>query len=222
MARQTGIALTVAWLALRLLSMVLPSGPLAAALVTTPEAVVERLHAGLQAIDRRFAADDRDGRRAATAELLAQTHDLEQMARLALGRPWRELDEAQRQRYLAAFVELSVSGYADNFVDIQGDRFETLESQPVSRGRVVVRTRLIPASGDPVAIDYTLEPDGDGWRIMHVRVDGVSDLALKRSQYSALLARDGFDALIEHIYAQAGVAESAPPPALAGPGGPPA
>jgi len=37
------------------------------------------------------------------------------------------------------------------------------------------------------------------WRIANILFDGVSDLAIKRGEYRAILQRDGFQALIDMI-----------------------
>lgn len=39
----------------------------------------------------------------------------------------------------------------------------------------------------------------DSWQIINIIADGVSDLALKRSDYTSVLSREGFDALIAKI-----------------------
>jgi phospholipid transport system substrate-binding protein len=39
----------------------------------------------------------------------------------------------------------------------------------------------------------------EGWQIINIIADGVSDLALKRSEYTSILSRDGFDVLIAKI-----------------------
>ena len=54
-------------------------------------------------------------------------------------------------------------------------------------------------SEPPVRFDYVLRQTNDGWRIVNVLADGVSDLALKRVEYRAILQRDGFQALIDML-----------------------
>jgi len=41
-----------------------------------------------------------------------------------------------------------------------------------------------------------MKKKGDTWRIINIIANGVSDLALKRSEYTDVLSRKGFDALI--------------------------
>jgi phospholipid transport system substrate-binding protein len=52
----------------------------------------------------------------------------------------------------------------------------------------------------PIAINYRMRENGDGWRIIDVYLNGtVSELALRRSEYAAVLQRDGFAKLVASI-----------------------
>jgi phospholipid transport system substrate-binding protein len=64
-----------------------------------------------------------------------------------------------------------------------------------------------------VQLDYRLRSGPDGWRIIDVFMNGtVSELALRRSEYSAVLDRDGFDGLIAALDGK--IAEFATKPAV--------
>ena len=67
------------------------------------------------------------------------------------------------------------------------------------RGGVVVHARLSVPDDKDVKFDYMLKEKGASWRIINIIANGVSDLALKRSEYTTILQRDGFDALIAKI-----------------------
>jgi phospholipid transport system substrate-binding protein len=66
-----------------------------------------------------------------------------------------------------------------------------------------VRNRLVKADGEPVEINYLLRQGKAGWRVIDVFLDAkYSELAMKRSEYSSLVANEGFDALIDRIEAK--------------------
>ena len=61
----------------------------------------------------------------------------------------------------------------------------------------MVRTRIVPVDEDPVELDYRVRGADGSWRIIDVFMNGtVSELALRRSEYSALIKREGFTALL--------------------------
>ncbi|MDD4913774.1 MAG: ABC transporter substrate-binding protein [Methylococcales bacterium] len=128
-----------------------------------------------------------------------KSHDLPKIARIVVGKQWEELSADQQVRLEKAISQLSISAYAHNFKDFSGETFTFISEEETGRGGVVMHTNLhIPGEKD-VKFDYMMKKKDDGWRIINIIADGVSDLALKRSEYTSVLSRDGFDALIAKI-----------------------
>lgn len=162
-------------------------------------AVVSRLHTGLLATDQRMKDADLERRTAAFAQLVAETHDLGFMARLSLGPAWDLLAEAQRRQFGAAFRRLSILGYATRFEGTPGASFHLIEQRLVAGGRVAVATEL-RSPGEPAKrLDYILHATPSGWRIVNIVAEGVSELALQRSQYQHAFRAGGFEALMRHL-----------------------
>ncbi len=56
---------------------------------------------------------------------------------------------------------------------------------------------MVKPDGAPVTIDYLVHDDGTSWRIRDVYLDGqISELAVRRSQFLAILSANGTDGLI--------------------------
>jgi phospholipid transport system substrate-binding protein len=163
-------------------------------------AVVERLQ---EALIQAMKTDTYQARYALLAPVVVQTHDLDAIARVALGRKlWAELSQAQRARYLDLFRRMSVAAYARAFASYSGERFEVLSTQPVRKKGMLVRTRLYKADGGSVQLDYHLRQREGRWRIVNVVSDGVSDLALKRDQFRNIAETRGMEGLFTELEAQ--------------------
>lgn len=173
--------------------------PGAARAAEDPAAPVERLHAALLDVMQHADALGFEGRRERLDPVIRSVFDLPFISRIALGRHWGELSEDQRARMLDAFTRYTVSTYASRFDGWSGQAFHTLGTQSLDSDRAVVRTELRAGDGEPTQLDYMLQRDGRQWRIVNVIADGVSDLALKRAEYSSIIRREGFDALIAKI-----------------------
>lgn len=165
--------------------------------------VVESLHAALLGVMKR--ADDLgyEGRRAELAPVVDRSFDFPFMARLALGRGWRALEEPDRDRWVGAFENLSLSTYAARFDGWSGQSFETLGVADADHGTRLVKTRLLLPDEDPVQLHYRLRESTDGWRIIDIYLDGtVSEVAMRRSEFSSVFERQGFDALLSRLQAK--------------------
>jgi len=203
----SGVATLVA--ALRAASPILAGALLSASLATAglgtgsggdPKAPVERLHAGLDQAMQRADELGFEGRFTLLDPILAQAFDLDWMAAKSLGRHWKKLSMEQRARWAALFRQLTVSTYADRFDGYSGERFELLSVEPSAQDTMLVHTRIVLTDDEPVALDYRVRARENGFRIIDVYLEGtVSELALRRSDYSSLVKREGFDSLVDAI-----------------------
>jgi phospholipid transport system substrate-binding protein len=130
---------------------------------------------------------------------VSNSHDLGKIARIVVGKEWEKLTEPQQQQLVEVFSRLSIASYAHNFKDYDGESFRFDTEEETTRGGAVIHTILTIPGDKPVKFSYMLKENGDSWRIINIIANGVSDLALKRSEYTSILQREGFDALIAKI-----------------------
>ncbi|MEI7839085.1 MAG: ABC transporter substrate-binding protein [Methylococcaceae bacterium] len=130
---------------------------------------------------------------------VSNSHDLPKIARIVVGKEWEKLTEEQQKKLTDVFSRLSIASYAHNFKEFGGEAFTIDSEEETKMGGVVIHSHLDLPDDKPVKFDYMLKEKGASWRIINIIANGVSDLALKRSEYTAILQRDGFDALIAKI-----------------------
>lgn len=182
----------------------------------TPLAVVEKLQ---NALITNAGNPDFSERLETISPTIKEAHDFASIARLVTGRHWRKLEEQQQVEFIDVFTQLSVVTYADRFKNLGVSRFtyvETLEQPRNSKKVVSIMTLdsntdfaelsdkkelsfeyILQSKADESASD--LVSNADDWQIINVVVDGISDLALKRSNYVNILNENGFEALIEEL-----------------------
>ena len=165
----------------------------------TAKQVVEKFQAELIAVMKDGKQLGYAGRYDKLYEPIANSHDLTKIARIVVGKEWEKLSEVQQQQLTDIFVRLSVASYAHNFKDYSGESFVFDSEEETARGGVVVHSHLVIPNDKPVKFDYMLKEKGNSWRIINIIANGVSDLALKRSEYTSILQREGFDALLAKI-----------------------
>jgi len=161
--------------------------------------VVEKLHATLLAVMKDGDKIGYPGRYDQLAPVIQSSFDMPFVSRTVLGKYWESLNKEQRSRFVEAFTRLSIATYAANFDRYSGERFKTISEQEVSGGRILVQSQLIKSDGGQVQLDYLLQRTGGQWRIVNIIAEGVSDLALKRADYSAFLKNNGFEALLKKL-----------------------
>jgi len=91
------------------------------------------------------------------------------------------------------------ANYASNFDSFSDQRFEKAQTLR-QEGRVaVVRSAFVSGSGKRRLFDYQLRKTSEGWRIVNVAVDGVSDLSLKRAEFADVIGKKGFEGLLQEL-----------------------
>lgn len=174
-----------------------------------PDEIVDALHSALLGIMKEADTLGYEGRFARLEPVLNELFDIPFMAKKSVGRHWKTVDDQKQERLLATFRRFTIANYAGRFSDYSDQYFETLKVVESTHGTFLVHTRLVSPNGETVQLNYRLRPVDDGWRIIDVYLNGtVSELALRRSEYSSLIQREGFDSLLTALDERISVLES--------------
>ena len=164
----------------------------------TPEQVISHLQSSLLQAMQEGEKLGYEGRYKFLESVIDQSHDIDLIIKTILGATyWSQLDKAQQDLIVDTFRQLSIATYAGRFTQYEGEQFKIVEQRSLPREQTLVRSQLTKSDGGTVNFDYVLHQTDGGWRIVNILFDGVSDLAIKRGEYRAVLQRDGFPALIQ-------------------------
>ena len=159
-------------------------------------AIVQTLYYTLLATMQNGGRLGVSGRYAQLAPVIRRIFDLPLMTRLALGPAWGTLGDAQKQQVIDSFGRYVSATYAERFDSYHGQRLEVTSQEQAPAG-VIVRSRIIKATGEPVEVDYLMRANGGVWQISDIYLDGsISEVATRRSEFAAILRSEGIDGLI--------------------------
>lgn len=162
--------------------------------------VIDRLDDALIAAMKGGAKLGYHGRYRLLEPVIAGTYDMTFVARLSLGSHWSGFSQSQRDAFVKALADYTVANYAAQFDAYNGEKFAVLSQEQLRPGFEMVKTRFTSGGGDKHhEFDYMLHLDQGHWRIINVVVDGVSDLSMKRAEYTQVLGKGGFDALLAKL-----------------------
>jgi phospholipid transport system substrate-binding protein len=186
----------------RCLAALLLFGTVTVAVAKTPTDTVERFHAVLTTSMDEAAKLGCEGRLKKMQPAVNDAFDLQFIAERALRRHWKTLDDAQHASFASALERSVVTTYATEFASPGAARFATTGIETLPNGDAVVHTTLTPQKGSVVSLDYVLREREGQWRIVNVLAEGVSDLALRATQYDGLIKSAGFPALMTRLEEQ--------------------
>ena len=189
------LALTIAFAAF------VPVAAAADPAITDPAArQVDAFHSALLDVMKRGPQLGMAGRNRTLEPAVDTAFNFQVMLPFIVGPSWSSMSEADHKALIAAFRRLTLANYASNFDNFDGQRF-TMDPNVIQRGSDrIVQTTLIPKGEKPVPLLYRMRQDGDSWKIIDIFLEGyVSELATRRSDFSATVSSGGAAALIKKM-----------------------
>ncbi|MBL8416365.1 MAG: ABC transporter substrate-binding protein [Propionivibrio sp.] len=126
--------------------------------------------------------------------------DFQHMTALAMGKDWNKATPEQKKRLSEEFKTLLVrtysnalTGYRDQMVRYKPSKMQYGDTE------VLVRTEILKPGNKPIALDYALEKEADGWKIFDVIVAGVSLVTNYRDTFNQEVRANGIDGLVKML-----------------------
>lgn len=171
---------------------------------SNPGQVVTSFHDALLGVMKEAKTLGIKGRYDKLKPSIERSFQLPLMIQVAASSYWPQASPDQVEKLVDAFTRLSVSTYASQFDGYAGEKFETGDALPGPQNTTLVKSRIVKTGGSTVDITYVMRQAKGDWRIVDVLVDkGISELAVKRSEYRGVLRDGGIDALIRTLNTKA-------------------
>jgi phospholipid transport system substrate-binding protein len=129
-------------------------------------------------------------------ELLSQGFDLRVIGRLILGRHWREASKEQRVDYLDLFGDYIIRTYASMLAGYNDETFEVGRARPTGKADMEVDSKIIRPEGPPIPVLWRVRMINDEFRVIDVKVEGVSMVIAKREEFDSVVKNKGMDGLL--------------------------
>ena len=125
--------------------------------------------------------------------LLNDHFDVEFISRFVLSRFWRTASEQERAEFRQVFEDYVIAAYGRRFGGFNGEKFAILGAYPRDDERTLVRTDVSRPSGETLTVDWIVQKRAanGGLGIIDIVVEGVSMMVTQRSEFLAVLQREG-------------------------------
>jgi phospholipid transport system substrate-binding protein len=122
------------------------------------------------------------------------------MTQLAVGRNWRQATPEQQRALTEEFKTLLVRTYTSAFTQY---RNQTVDYRPLRMAPadtdVVVKSLIKQPTGQPIAIDYSMEKLAGAWKVYDVKIEGISLVENYRNTFNNEIQRGGVEGLIRSL-----------------------
>ncbi len=136
-------------------------------------------------------------RRRMLEKVVGERFDYAEMSRRALGAPWANLSDKEKEEFVALFQTLLVNSYADKVETYSGEGVQYINERSENE-YAEVRTKVLTGKTE-IPLDYRLLNKSSAWRVYDVVVDGVSLVNNYRGQFTKILRNGTFADLLEQL-----------------------
>ncbi len=138
-----------------------------------------------------------DERRRLLEKVVGARFDYHEMSRRALGAPWNQLSDQEKQEFVGLFRTLLTNSYADKIEAYSGEGVQYLNER-TEKDYAEVRTKVLSGKTE-IPLDYRLIQKSEDWRVYDVVVDGVSLVNNYRGQFTKILRTSSYADLVEQL-----------------------
>ncbi|MFO1163088.1 MAG: ABC transporter substrate-binding protein [Reyranellaceae bacterium] len=130
-------------------------------------------------------------RQAAIQKVLQTNFDLPFMGQTALGANWNKANDQQRVRFLKAAESAEARAYSERFGQYGGQTLTLGKVTSRPNGVFIVDSKLNQTNGQPIKLEWEVRDAGRGLRITDVKVEGVSMVMTRRSDFNSYIQNNG-------------------------------
>jgi phospholipid transport system substrate-binding protein len=133
-------------------------------------------------------------------DIVSEYFNFEEMARRALGRPWKDQTPDNRQEFAQLFKQLLFNTYINRLENYTGSNEKVFyDSEKLDGDYALVKTHILYQGNNNISIDYRLHSDGERWKVYDVVVEGISFVDNYRSQFASILTNESFEVLLRKL-----------------------
>lgn len=122
---------------------------------------------------------------------LQESFAIKTIGRFSLGRYYRMMSEDEKKQFFSLFERYIIDVYSKRLNGYSGESFVVDGSRLEDNEDVIVHSKLVPASGAPVVIDWRIRERNGKMKVIDVIVEGVSMSLTQRSDFSSVIQRNG-------------------------------
>jgi phospholipid transport system substrate-binding protein len=140
-------------------------------------------------------------RRQEVRRVAAELFDLDEIARRALSRHWTARSPEEQTEFVRLFTDLLERTYLGRIESYSGEKIVYL-GESVDGPFATVRSKVVTRRRTETPLDYRLHFRDGRWKVYDVLIDHVSFVATYRSEFSRILQKEPYAALVDRLRKQ--------------------
>lgn len=134
-------------------------------------------------------------------KMLVDNFNVSYIGKMSLGRYRKTADKTDISKYNELFPDYLVASYINALGKLKITEFSVRNVIPFGKKDIFVRTRAVTSKGKTADIDWRVRgnKNGEGFMIIDVKVEGISQVRTQRDDFSALILKSELSGLTEFM-----------------------
>jgi len=138
------------------------------------------------------------GRMNIIKDVVSESFNFPLISKVVLGDKWKKLSNEHKREFVRVMTTLSIATYAHYFSSYSGQKFVIVDRKSRNNS-LALGTSLISSNGERTSLKYLLRKSKNRWFIVNVISEGISDLSLKKAEYSYIIEKEGVQSLLKRL-----------------------
>jgi len=152
--------------------------------------------------------EDSEARRKKLRTVINPKFNYVEMGKRSLSHEWKKLTPKQRKEFVTLFEKLLENSYAAKIESYHDEQINYLDE--IIKGKYAMVKTQVVRKAEAVGVDYKLLKTNDQWQVYDFIIEGVSMIRNYRSQFSKIIRKDSFQALLDKMSKKVSELESGP------------
>jgi phospholipid transport system substrate-binding protein len=122
------------------------------------------------------------------------------IAKLAMGKNWREASREQKIEFINEFRDLLIRTYGKSLSEFSDQEINYFPVR-LKEGdkKVVVKSEVIQPGGPSIPVAYRMRIKDDSWKVYDLSIDGVSLVTSYRGTFDQEVRKGGIEGLLKYL-----------------------
>ncbi len=122
------------------------------------------------------------------------------LAKLALGKNWREASNEQKIKFVDEFRELLIRTYGKSLQEFKDQKIEFSPlRESAGEDRVVVKSEVLQSGGPTIPVDYRMRLKDGKWKVYDIIIDGISLVTNYRGTFAQEMRKGGMEQVLKML-----------------------
>ncbi|WP_236870048.1 MlaC/ttg2D family ABC transporter substrate-binding protein [Candidatus Bandiella numerosa] len=134
-------------------------------------------------------------------DIFCNSVDIDWMARFALGKYYKEINQQQLNEYLVAYKNFLINTYVSKFSEYNGVNFDIESVKYISSSQYIVSTKILNKkyTSKYISVAYRIKMINNHFLIRDIIAEDISLILGQRADFNSIISKEGIQALIEKL-----------------------